>query len=199
MIAYLKGRLAFKDPTHLIIDVGGVGYEVKISLNTYASVKDKEDILIQTYLFTNANDGIQTLYGFFEISEKKRFIDLISINGVGPSVALMMLSSLDPKELQTAIAHEDVETIQSVKGIGTKTAQRIVLELRDKMKKEGSLDKSIEISSRFNNTLRYEALSALTTLGIGKSVAEKNIDSIMKEYGEEIKLEELLKQALKRS
>ncbi len=197
MISYLKGRLAFKDPTHLIVDVGGVGYEVKISLTTYSQIKDKEDILIQTYL--HVKEDSHTLFGFFEASEKKRFLDLLSINGVGPSTALMILSSLDAKELQAAIVQEDVKTIQSVKGIGGKTAQRIILELKDKMKKEGLLDKTIEIQPRFDNTLRSEALSALTTLGIGKSIAEKTVDKILKEYGEEIKLEELIKQALKRS
>ncbi|MEQ6167851.1 MULTISPECIES: Holliday junction branch migration protein RuvA [unclassified Ekhidna] len=197
MITYLKGRLAFKDPTHLVVDVGGVGYEVKISLITYSQVKDKEDILIQTYL--HVKEDSHTLFGFYEQSEKKRFLDLLSINGVGPSTALMILSSLDAKELQAAIVQEDVKTIQSVKGIGGKTAQRIILELKDKMKKEGLLDKSVEIQPRFDNTLRSEALSALTTLGINKSAAEKTVDKILKEYGEEIKLEELIKHALKRS
>ena len=197
MITYLKGKLALKDPTHLIVDVNGVGYEVKISLITYGQVKDKEDILIQTYL--HIKEDAHTLFGFYEHSEKKRFLDLLSINGVGPSTALMILSSLDAKELQAAIVQEDVKTIQSVKGIGGKTAQRIILELKDKMKKEGLLDKSVEIQPRFDNTLRSEALSALTTLGINKSVAEKTVDKILKEYGVEIKLEELIKLALKQS
>jgi len=197
MIAYLKGKLALKDPTHLVVDVGGVGYEVKISLNTYAQVKDREDILIQTYL--HVKEDAHTLFGFYEDSEKKRFLDLISITGVGPSTALMILSSLDAKELQAAIVQEDVKTIQSVKGIGGKTAQRIILELKDKMKKEGLLDKSIEIQPRFDNTLRSEALSALTTLGINKAAAQKTVDKILKEYGEGIKLEELIKLALKQS
>ena len=197
MITYLKGRLAHKDPTHLVIDVGGIGYEAKISLTTYSQIKDKEDLLIQTYL--HIKEDSHTLFGFYEASERKRFLDLLSINGVGPSTALMILSSLDAKELQAAIAHEDVATIQSVKGIGAKTAQRIVLELKDKMKKEGLLDKTIEIISHVDNTLKVEALSALATLGINKSVADKAINSILKEYGKEIKLEELIKQALKRA
>ncbi|NQZ78120.1 MAG: Holliday junction branch migration protein RuvA [Ekhidna sp.] len=197
MITYLRGKLTFKDPTHLIVEVQGVGYEVKISLITYSQVKDKEDILIQTYL--HIKEDSHTLFGFYEQSEKKRFLDLLSINGVGPSTALMILSSLDAKELQAAIIQEDVKTIQSVKGIGGKTAQRIILELKDKMKKEGLLDKSLEIQPRFDNTLRNEALSALITLGINKSAAEKTVDKILKEYGDELKLEELIKHALKRS
>ena len=197
MITYLKGKLAFKDPTHLVVDVNGVGYEVKISLTTYSHVKEREDILIQTYL--HIKEDAHTLYGFYEQSEKKRFLDLLSINGVGPSTALMILSSLDAKELQAAIVQEDVKTIQGVKGIGGKTAQRIILELKDKMKKEGLLDKSFEIQPKIDNTVRSEALSALTTLGISKSIAEKTVDKILKEYGEGIKLEELIKLALKRS
>ncbi len=197
MITYLKGKLAYKDPTHLVIEVGGVGYEVKISLTTYSHIKDKEDILIQTYL--HIKEDSHTLFGFYEASEKIRFLDLLSINGVGPSTALMVLSSLDARELQAAIANEDVKTIQSVKGIGGKTAERIILELKDKMRKEGLLDKSVEIQPRFDNTLRSEALSALTTLGINKSSAEKTVNLILKEYGEEIKLEELIKLSLKRS
>lgn len=197
MITYLKGRLAHKDPTHIVVDVGGVGYELKISLITYSQIKDKEDLLIQTYL--HIKEDAHTLFGFYEASEKKRFLDLLSINGVGPSTALMILSSLDAKELQAAIAHEDVKTIQGVKGIGAKTAQRIVLELKDKMKKEGLLDKTLEITHRVDNTLKTEALSALTTLGINKAAADKTINSILREQGEEIKLEELIKQALKRA
>ena len=197
MITYLKGKLAYKDPTHLVVDVNGIGYEVKISLNTYGQVKDKESILIQTYL--HIKEDAHTLFGFNEASERKRFLDLLSINGVGPSTALMILSSLDAQELQAAIVQEDVKTIQSVKGIGGKTAQRIILELKDKIKKEGLLDKSIEIQPRFDNTLRNEALSALTTLVIAKAIAEKTIDKILKESEEEIKLEDLIKLALKRS
>lgn len=197
MITYLKGKLAYKDPTHVVIEVAGVGYEVKISLNTYTQIKDKEDILIQTYL--NIKEDAHTLFGFYEQSEKKRFLDLISINGVGPGTALMILSSLDAKELQAAIAHEDIKTIQSVKGIGAKTAQRIVLELKDKMQKEGLLDKTVEIRSKIDNTLSLEALSALTTLGINKSQAEKTINGILREQGEAVTLEELIKLALKRS
>ncbi len=197
MISYLKGRLAFKDPTHIIIDVNGVGYEVKISLNTYSHIKDKENILIQTYL--HIKEDAHTLFGFYERSEKKRFLDLVSISGVGTSTALMILSSLDAKELQAAIIYEDVRTIQGVKGIGSKTAQRIILELKDKMKKEGLLDESFEIQPKVNNTIRSEALSALTTLGVNKSIAEKTVDKILKDHGEGVKLEELIKQALKRS
>lgn len=197
MITYLRGKLAYKDPTFVIIDVGGIGYEVKISLTTYASIKDKEDVHLQTYLHIK-EDG-HTLFGFFELSEKKRFLDLISITGVGPSTGLMVLSSLSADELQQAIIQEDVKTIQGVKGIGLKTAQRIILELKDKMKKEGLLDKTLDFVAQPRNSLREEALSALVTLGIPKANAAKQVDIILRETGSDITIEDLIKRTLKRA
>ncbi len=197
MINYLSGKLVVKDPTYLVIDVNGVGYEAKISLATYSAIKELEQAKILTHF--HVKEDAHTLFGFAEESEKKRFRDLISISGVGPSTGLMILSSLSPEELQRAIVSEDVKTIQSVKGIGLKTAQRIVLELKDKMKKEGLLDKAVELVAIPDNSLRTEALSALMTLGIGKPAAEKSIDLILKQHGQQIKLEELIKLALKRN
>ena len=197
MINYLEGKLAVKDPTYVVVDINGVGYEAKISLITYSAIKSLEKAKIYTHL--HIKEDAHTLYGFSEESEKRRFLDLISISGVGPSTGLMILSSLSPEELQQAILSEDVKTIQGVKGIGLKGAQRIVLELKDKMKKEGLLEKAGEIVPASNNTLRNEALSALTTLGIAKPAAEKSIDNILKQQGQQIKLEELIKLALKRA
>lgn len=197
MINYLKGTLVVKDPTHVVVDVNGIGYEAKISLNTYSAIKTMDSAKIFTHL--HIKEDAHTLYGFSDEAEKKRFLDLISISGVGPGTGLMILSSLSAGELQRAIVGEDIKTIQSVKGVGLKTAQRIVLELKDKMKKEGLLDKVVELIPNTDNTLRNEALSALTTLGIAKPAAEKSIDVILKQYGSQIKLEELIKLALKRS
>ncbi len=197
MINYLEGKLAVKDPTYVVVDINGVGYEAKISLITYSAIKSLDKAKLYTHL--HIKEDAHTLYGFSEESEKRRFLDLISISGVGPSTGLMILSSLSPEELQQAILSEDVKTIQGVKGIGLKGAQRIVLELKDKMKKEGLLEKAGEIVPSSNNTLRNEALSALTTLGIGKPAAEKSIDNILKQQGQQIKLEELIKLALKRA
>ena len=197
MINYLEGKLVVRDPTHVVIDINGIGYEARISLITYAAIKNLEKVKLYTHL--SIREDAHTLFGFFEASEKRRFLDLISISGVGPGTGLMILSSLSPEELQQAILHEDVRTIQSVKGVGSKTAQRIVLELKDKMKKENLLGKSIEIVPSANNTLRNEALSALTTLGISRPVAEKSIDFILKEHGPQIKLEDLIKMVLKRA
>lgn len=197
MIAYLKGKLAYKDPTHVIIEVQGIGYEVKISLHTYTALGDREDCRLFTYL--HIKEDAHTLYGFQELSEKKMFLDLISINGVGPGTGLMILSSLNPDELQQAIVQEEVKTIQGVKGIGAKTAQRIILELKDKMKKGESPYITSTNSTPSHNTVRSEALSALVTLGINRSVAEKNLDTILKNHQGMITLEELIKLALKNS
>ena len=138
MIAFLEGNLALVEPTHAYINVGGVGYEVKISLNTFSAIKE----------------DAQILFGFSEMSEKKRFLELISISGVGPSTALMILSSLSSAELQQAILSNDVMTIQKVKGIGAKTSQRIILELKDKLSKQDPEANYGQIVSSGQNMLR---------------------------------------------
>lgn len=197
MIAYLKGKLTYKDPTFVIVDISGVGYQVRISLQTYSKIKDEEQIMLLTYLSIK-EDG-HTLYGFSHDSEKKLFLNLISISGVGPNTALMILSSLTSEELESAIVNEDARTIQNVKGVGTKTAQRIILELKDKIKKESIGDAIIPTSpfSKTNNKTKEEALQALLTLGFTKAVAEKNIATVLKKTGPEISLEELIKASLK--
>lgn len=197
MITYLNGDIVEKDPTFLVMEVAGIGYEVKISLNTYGHLKDASKTKLHTHL--HIKEDAHTLFGFHEESEKKRFLDLISISGVGPSTALMVLSSLSAEELQSAIVNGDTKTISSVKGIGLKTAQRIILELKDKISKEDLLDKAVGISLNKGNTVKNEALSALATLGINKAAAEKSIDRIMKEKDGNISLEELIKLALKRA
>ena len=197
MIAYIQGKLVYKEPTYVIIDVQGIGYHVNISLYTFGKLKDQEQCKLHTYL--HIKEDSHTLYGFSESSEKHIFLKLISITGVGPSTGLMIQSSLSPQELQQAILAEDVKTIQSVKGVGGKTAQRIILELKDKLRKEELTGVVEGITSTPRNTLRSEALSALATLGIGKPVAEKSIDAILKSNGNDITLEELIKLALKNS
>lgn len=194
MISFLRGKLVHKDPTHVIIDVGGVGYQVSISLHTFSEIKDKEDLKLLTYF--HVREDSQVLFGFATAAEKQMFQYLISVNGVGPSTALVVLSFLPPDELRAAIIREDAAALQAVKGIGGKTAQRLILELRDKIKKDGS-DQTIGIPGFAGNTVRNEALSALITLGIAKPVAEKSIDSVLKKSGNTFSLEELIKQALK--
>jgi holliday junction DNA helicase RuvA len=194
MISFLRGKLVHKDPTHVIIDVGGVGYQVSISLHTFSEIKDKEDLKLLTYF--HVREDTQVLFGFATAAEKQMFQYLISVNGVGPSTALVVLSFLPPDELRSAIIREDAAALQAVKGIGGKTAQRLILELRDKVKKEGS-EQAIGISGFVGNTVRNEALSALITLGIAKPAAEKSVDSVLKKSGNTFSLEELIKQALK--
>ena len=195
MITYIKGKLVHKDPTYVVIDVQGIGYHISISLTTYSAIKNQENCMLHTYL--NIKEDSHTLYGFSDEAEKKVFMQLISISGVGPSTGLMVQSSLSASELQQAIINADVNTIQSVKGIGAKTAQRIILELKDKLIKEGiALSDSTSYASSYN-TVRSEALSALVTLGINKNIAEKTIDKILKNSGNEVTLEELIKLALK--
>jgi Holliday junction DNA helicase RuvA len=196
MISFVEGKLEVTEPTHVLINANGIGYEIKISLNTFSDVKSKEKARIHTHF--HVKEDAQILYGFSQLSERTRFRDLISINGVGPSTALMILSSLSPDELQTAIAHEQINVIQGVKGIGAKTAQRIVLELKDKMKKEGLLEKAIEIAPSVDNTKLDEALSALITLGINKPTADKTVRSLLRQ-NPDLSLEELIKLALKRA
>lgn len=196
MIAYLQGKLVYKDPTYVIIDVGGIGYQVKISLQTYSKIKDEEQIRLLTFL--HIKEDAHTLYGFREEDEKRLFLLLISINGVGPNTGLMILSSLSTEEIEHAILSEDVGTIQHVKGIGAKTAQRIILELKDKIAKSSGESTPAQFGLlRSNNKIREEALQALMTLGFPKAAAEKNITQILKKTNGEISLEDLIKASLK--
>ena len=192
MIAFLKGKLVQKEPTFVIIEVNGVGYQVNISLNTFSEIKDREDVRLSTYL--QVREDAHILYGFSNEAEKAMFQNLLSVNGVGPGTAMVVLSYLPPAELKSAIIREDASALQAVKGIGGKTAQRIILELKDKLRKEP--DES-NIPGFSHNTVRQEALSALVTLGIGRAAAEKSIDAVLKKSGNTLSLEELVKQALK--
>jgi holliday junction DNA helicase RuvA len=196
MIAYIDGKLTFKDPTYVIVDVQGVGYQIKISLNTFSRLQEGERCKLHTFL--HIKEDAHTLYGFAELAEKEVFLHLISISGVGPGTALMIVSSLTVPEIHQAIVREDVRTIQQVKGIGGKTAQRIILELKDKFKKDALVDVS-HSGPAAHNTNRNEALSALITLGFARTVAEKTLDGIIKREGNTLSVEDLIKLALKSS
>jgi holliday junction DNA helicase RuvA len=193
MIAFLKGKLIHKDPTFVVIDVNGIGYHVHISLQTYAEIKDQENILLFTHL--SIREDAHVLFGFSKETEKRLFQLLLSVNGVGPSTAIVMLSYMSSEELKSAIAHDDIVALQKIKGIGNKTAQRVIIELKDKLKKDVEIIPSA--TGVRHNTLRNEALSALITLGINKSAAEKSVDVVLKKSGNTITLEDLVKQALK--
>src|SRR5688572_25756 len=181
MIAFLKGRLIHKDPTFVIIDVGGVGYQANISLATYSDIKDQENILLYTHL--SIREDAHVLFGFSSEIEKKLFQQLISVNGVGPSTAIVMLSYMNTQELKSAIVHEDAAALQSIKGIGGKTAQRVIIDLKDKLKKESWEENQPSISIGPHNTIRKEALTALLTLGLPKATAEKSVDAVLKKSG----------------
>jgi Holliday junction DNA helicase RuvA len=194
MIAYLKGKLVEKDPTHVIIECNGIGYQIQISLNTFSEIKDREDICLQTVQIIR--EDAHLLYGFSSLNEKFMFQQLISVNGIGPGTAIMALSALPPEELRKSIISESVATLQSIKGIGAKTAQRLILELKDKLRKDQP-DTEYIAGSSVHNSIRAEALSALVTLGITRAAAEKTIDDILKKSGNNLSLEDLVKIALK--
>jgi Holliday junction DNA helicase RuvA len=194
MISFLKGKLAHQEPSQVIIDVNGVGYAVNISLQTFGAIKNQESIFLYTHLAIR--EDAHVLFGFGTEAEKRMFLNLISVNGVGPSTAIVMLSYMDVEELKAAIVREEIATLQKVKGIGGKTAQRLIVELKDKLKKEVP-EENILSSSGIHNSIKQQALSALVTLGIPKPSAEKSVDAILKKSGNNLTLEDLVKQALK--
>jgi len=189
MISHLNGKLIEKNPTALIIECAGIGYEVKISLTTFSTIGSDESIKIFTQFIVR--EDAQLLFGFATKEERDIFNHLISVSGIGPNTAMIMLSSLSPEEIAHAIQSEDVRTIQSIKGIGIKTAQRVIIDLKDKMIK---MSFSTENVFTQNNTNRFDALTALVSLGFDKKMIEKALDKIG--TGEET-VEQLIKQALK--
>lgn len=191
MIAHLQGKLVEKTPTHVIIDCGGVGYHVNISLHTYSLLPESDLIKLFTHL--QIKEDAHTLFGFIEKSEREIFKLLLSVSGIGASIARTMLSSLDPKQITNAIASADVVTIQSIKGIGSKTAQRVILDLKEKVLKSYDID---EVSMSKSNTNRDEALSALEVLGFVRRTSEKVVEKIVKE-DPEASVESIIKKALK--
>ena len=191
MITHLQGKLVEKSPTQVIIDCGGVGYHVNISLHTYSLLPSSDFIKLFTHL--QIKEDSHTLFGFVEKSEREIFKLLLSVSGIGASIARTMLSSLDPKQITNAIASGDVVTIQSIKGIGSKTAQRVILDLKEKVLKLYDLD---EVSMSQNNTNRDEALSALEVLGFVRKASERVVEKIVKENPDS-SVESIIKLALK--
>ena len=191
MIDHLSGRLIEKHPTHLIVECGGVGYFVNISLYTYAGVPEQENLKIYTHL--QIREDAHTLYGFHTRAERETFRLLISVSGVGASTARTMLSSMTPQQIREAIAGGDVPSIQSVKGIGAKTAQRVILDLRDKILRIYDLD---ELSHKSDNTNKEEALSALEVLGFTRKQSEKPVDAALRQ-DPSLSVEGIIKMALK--
>ncbi|MBK0381581.1 Holliday junction branch migration protein RuvA [Pedobacter sp. SD-b] len=192
MYAYIDGKLAFKCPAYVVIDAGGVGYHIHISLNTYSAIKDQERCKL--FIWLVVKEDSHTLYGFADEGEKRLFLHLISVNGIGPNTGRMMLSSISPSEIEQAIISGDINEIKRIKGIGPKSAQRLIIELQDKLKKDGP---GTLISMPLNNTSKDEALSALVMLGFVKNTAEKAVDAAIKSSSELLSVETIIKIALK--
>ena len=192
MITHLSGRLIEKNPTHVIIDCNGVGYFINISLHTFSGISDGEALRLYTHL--QVKEDSHTLYGFVDKMEREIFRLLISVSGIGANIARTMLSSLHPDQIKQAIASGDVATIQSIKGIGAKTAQRVILDLKDKILKVFDIDLESAVSS---NTNKEEALSALETLGFARKQADKVCSGILKETPDAT-VEKIIKEALKK-
>lgn len=191
MITHVKGRLVEKTPTSVVIESNGIGYLINISLNTFSQIPDNENLKLYTHL--QIKEDSHTLYGFHTIKEREIFRLLISVNGIGSNIARTMLSSISPDQIIDAISRENVSLIQSVKGIGSKTAQRVIIDLRDKILKVYDLDEGITSS---NNTNKEEALSALEVLGINKRSSERLVDKIVLE-NPDISAESIIKETLK--
>lgn len=192
MITFLRGDFVLKTPAMLHIDVQGVGYEVQISLHTFSRMQHLEKGILHIYHQVREDDEI--LYGFFDVGEKELFIQLLSVSGVGASTARMMLSSMKPEEISRAIVQGEVKLLETIKGIGKKSAERIVLELRDKLSKKMALSNN---SPLINNTLEQDALNALVSLGIARPVAEQAIKKLALNNAVPQKAEDIIKQVLK--
>ncbi len=193
MINHIEGKLVEKTPTYAVIDVAGVGYIMQISLNTFTKIGENE----RCKLFTEQmyiRDDMPRFFGFADMAERNLFRQLVSVSGVGGTSALLMLSSLSSAEIQNAIITGNVALLKSVKGIGEKTAQRIIVDLRDKM---GKVDATTEFFVSSNNILKEEALSALVMLGFNKSAADKALEKIIRTEGTGQTVEQLIKSALK--
>ena len=192
MYAYIDGKLVFKCPAYVVIDAGGVGYHINISLHTYSFLGDAERCKLFTWL--HVKEDAHTLYGFADEGERRLFLHLISISGIGPNTGRMMLSSITPDEIQTAIINGNVSLIQRIKGIGPKSAQRIILELQDKLRKEGPDTLTV---MPLNKTVKDEALSALVMLGFARNTAEKVLEQEINKNAGILTVEQLIKLALK--
>ncbi len=193
MIAYIKGEITYKSPTYILVETGGIGYHVNISLNTYAQIEKLEKVKILTHL--QVKEDSHTLYGFAEEAERSMFVLLISVSGIGPNTARVLLSSMKVEEARMAIVSENVAAFNKVKGIGPKTAKRIILDLKDKVIKESG-DTPMSISP-VNNTIREEALSALVALQFPKIKVQKVLNKILQQQPNINNVEEMIKLALK--
>lgn len=192
MIAFVRGKFAIKTPAHVVVDVNGVGYDLQISLNTYAAISNVENGQLHTYLHITEN--AQTLFGFADIAEKELFLQLISVSGVGASTARMMLSGMKPDEIIRAIVQGNTKQLEGIKGIGKKSAERLIVELRDKLGKQTI---GQPLGGAVITGIDQDAIQALIALGIAKPLAENAIKKTMSSIPEDASLELIIKQALK--
>lgn len=193
MIAFVRGQFAVKTPARVVVDVNGVGYELQISLNTYSAISNQESGQLFTYLHITEN--AQTLFGFADVIEKEIFLHLISVSGVGAATARMMLSGMRPDEIAQAIVQGNTKQLEGIKGIGKKSAERLVLELRDKLGKQAI--SSSPLSSPAPASVDADAVTALVSLGIGKALAENAVKKTMGALASDASLETIIKHALK--
>ena len=192
MIAFVRGHFAVKTPARIVVDVNGVGYELQVSLNTYAAISNKDSGQLFTYLHITEN--AQTLFGFAELAEKEMFLHLISVSGVGAATARMMLSGMKPDEIARAIVQGNTRQLEGIKGIGKKSAERLIVELRDKLGKQ-PLDSAVSVTGF--QAVDADAVNALIALGIGRVMAEQAIKKTLANITETTSLEDIIKQALK--
>lgn len=197
MIAYLKGKLAHKTPTFVFVEVQGVGYQVFVSLQTYEKIKDNKECVLFTHMVVKSeNQSVSAflLYGFYEETERDMFAKLLSVSGVGSATAIMMLSTYKTAEISNAIVNGDVGMLKSIKGIGPKSAQRIILELKDKLDK---MPQFTQEKGVIDNTVKEEALTALVSLGFNKATCVKIINQVQRDFPEANSVEQIIKQSLK--
>ena len=195
MIAYIEGKIQYKSPTHVYIDIGGIAYDIQISLNTYAQLEALESTKLFTHLIVR--EDAHTLYGFMDTNERDLFVHLISVSGIGPNTARVILSYMSPRETVNAIVQGNVVAFKKVKGVGPKTAQRIILDLKDKLAKLGMVDEDALLVEEANSSVKEEALSALMALGFQKNMIMKQIEKVCKDKPDISQVEELIKLVLK--
>ncbi|NBC09909.1 MAG: Holliday junction branch migration protein RuvA [Bacteroidetes bacterium] len=194
MITYVKGNITHKSPTYIVVEAAGIGYHVNISLHTYAQVEKLEAVKVLTHL--HIKEDSHTLYGFAEAAERSLFVHLISVSGIGPNTAQLMLSAMTPDEMRAAVVGEDVNALKRIKGVGPKTAKRIILDLKDKLLKDAG-GQAPALAPQMDNTMREEALSALVALQFNRIQAQKALNKVLKTQPSGVNVETLIKLALK--
>ncbi len=194
MITYVKGAITHKSPTFIIVETNGIGYHINISLHTYAQIEKLEQVKILTHL--HIKEDSHTLFGFADAAERSLFVHLLSVSGIGPNTAQLMLSAMNPEEMRAAVVAEDVNALKRIKGVGPKTAKRIILDLKDKLLKDAGAE-APSLAPQQDNTIREEALSALLALQFNRIQAQKALNKVLKTQPANLNVEVLIKLALK--